>query len=80
MVLSLAGPAGIVATPISGLVIDNAVRLRWTALVGTTYQVRSSSNLLTWTNVGTPIIGDGGVKEVFQPITQSAQYFRVVPQ
>ena len=80
VVLSLAGPAGLVATPLSGLTIDNAVRLRWTALLGTTYQIRSSNNLQTWTNVGAPIIGDGGVKEVYQPITDSARFYRVVPQ
>ena len=79
VVLSLSGPPGPADTPVAGLVIDNAVRLRWPTVNGASYRVRASNDLSTWTNIGDVIFGDGSVKEVFQPVTRASQYFRVIP-
>ena len=80
VVLSLAGPPGALDQPVTGLVIDNAVRLRWPTVNGASYRLKSSNDLRTWTNLGDVILGDGSVKELYQPVIRTAQYFRIYPQ
>lgn len=58
-------------TPVS------STRLSWPSVIGVPYQPVSSPDLVTWTNMESPINGDGGLKEFSAPITQDAKFFRL---
>jgi hypothetical protein len=39
--------------------IVDAVEVRWPSRMGYFYQIQSSEDMVTWTNVGEPVLGDG---------------------
>ncbi|WP_204040478.1 ThuA domain-containing protein [Acrocarpospora phusangensis] len=53
----------------------NRVRLNWEAAYGRAYQIQTSPNGTTWTNVYTTTTGDGGVDDV--NVTASGRYVRI---
>lgn len=53
------------------------VRISWDTLVGSTYQVRSSTTLSGWTNFGSPVTGDGNIWSVTDTITPPAKFYQV---
>ena len=48
----------------SEITLGDAVEVKWPSRLGYFYQVQSSEDLETWTNLGTPVLGDG--KELSQ--------------
>jgi hypothetical protein len=48
-------PDGIVAVEITPSLVPGAFTLTWPTLVGKNYQLKVSTDLVTWTNLGTPI-------------------------
>jgi hypothetical protein len=70
--------------PGAGSVNENAatagpgVEVSWNTNSGKTYQVRSSGNLVDWSNFGSPVVGDGSVFSVADPITPpGVKFYRV---
>lgn len=52
--------------------------LQWQSEVNTQYQLQSSPDLLTWTNVGLPVVGNSTIRSITTSIsTNGAQYFRL---
>jgi serralysin len=52
--------------------------LQWQSEVNTLYQLQSSPDLLTWTNVGLPVVGNSTIRSITTSIsTNGAQYFRL---
>ena len=45
--------------PPPALNIYTAVELQFDTVAGQTYQIQTSPDLVTWTNFGAPIVGDG---------------------
>lgn len=45
----------------------NAVAVRWTGVAGKRYQLQSSPDLATWTDVGAPLVGAGAQLEFTDP-------------
>ena len=43
---------------------NSTVLFQWQSQVNTSYQMQSSTNLQSWTDVGTPIAGDGTIRTV----------------
>jgi hypothetical protein len=57
------------------------VVVSWNSTSGCTYQVQSKSPITgTWSPLGTPVVGDGTVKSVVIPATDTEQYFRLMIQ
>lgn len=56
--------------------------ISWLTESGAEYQPASSTNLATgaWTNLPPVIIGDGSIKTILRPMTQTAEFIRVVTQ
>lgn len=77
IVLILSGPASAGNPGVPEIEISNAVRIRWPSVTGRTYQLRSSSDLQNWTNIGATIPGDGTVKEIFRPVAAKSEFFRI---
>lgn len=77
VVLTLHGP---LPPPVPDIEISSAVKVRWPTVTGTTYYLRSSTDLINWTKLGSGIAGDGTVKESYQPVTPNARFFRVYPE
>jgi hypothetical protein len=51
---------------------------QWQSEVNTLYQLQSSPDLLTWTNVGLPVVGNSTIRTITNFIsTNGAQYFRL---
>lgn len=48
-------PDGIVAVEITPSLVPGAFTLSWPTLIGKNYQIKVSTDLVTWTNLGTPI-------------------------
>jgi len=58
-----------------------AVEIGWNTEAGKTYQVQSSTTLLTndWTNIGAPVAGDGAIRYTFDSVRgQPDKFYRVV--
>jgi uncharacterized protein YaiE (UPF0345 family) len=54
------------------------VEVSWNTNDGKTYQVRTSGNLVDWSNFGSPVVGDGSVFSVADPITPpGVKFYRV---
>jgi hypothetical protein len=52
--------------------------LQWQSEVNTLYQLQSSSDLITWTNVGLPVVGNSTIRSLTTSIsTNGAHYFRL---
>jgi hypothetical protein len=65
---------------VSDLVLESylAVEIRFPSEVGKSYQLQSSTDLVTWTNVGTPLPGTGAsIVEHFRTTAGSYRYLRV---
>jgi hypothetical protein len=84
---TLAGAIGtVIITPppfsITSEYIDSTgtnLVLVWQSIPGVVYQVQSSTNLLTWTNMGSPITANAILTTNIVPITKvSAMFFRIV--
>lgn len=48
---------------------DSTVRLQWQSQVNTSYQIQSSTNLQSWSDVGSPLTGDGTIRTVTNSTT-----------
>jgi hypothetical protein len=70
--------------PGEGSVNENAatagpgVEISWNTNSGKTYQVKSSGNLVDWSNFGSSVVGDGNIFSVADPITPpGVKFYRV---
>jgi hypothetical protein len=68
----------------SALRIDNVLlisggqaQIRWQTVAGKTYVIQYSSNLTSWTSLGSPVLGDGSIAALIDPasITNIGQRF-----
>jgi hypothetical protein len=71
-------------TPGAGSVNENeatagpGVEISWNTNSGKTYQVKSSGNLVDWSNFGSSVVGDGNIFSVADPITPpGVKFYRV---
>ena len=64
-------------TETPGLEIHKAIELNWQSQTGVRYQVRSSTDMTSWTNDGEVIIGTGRRLSAFRRASESRRYFRV---
>jgi hypothetical protein len=56
------------------------VQIQWQTVAGKGYSVQSSSDLVSWSNVGSAVLGDGTTVSVTDPtpISQTGQrYYRI---
>jgi hypothetical protein len=61
------------------LSIVPAVAVQWLAQAGAVYQVQVSTEAVVWTNLGSPVRGDGTVQRVFETTPEHARrFYRVV--
>ena len=65
---------GAVASGING---DNYT-IHWDSVSGAAYQIQSSMNLTNWTDVGTPITGNGEMLSWANALTNARNYYRVI--
>jgi hypothetical protein len=65
-------------TEAPGLQITNAVCVKWLSEAGKIYQVQRSTDLQSWTNFGAAVTGAGGTLRVFDELTDTRQFYRVV--
>jgi photosystem II stability/assembly factor-like uncharacterized protein len=79
------GSNGVILTlddSISNLQVDLDIRLsvelRWQSQIGVNYRVYSSTDLKTWSEEGSPIIGDGSVMSKHKTIEGTKRFFRVL--
>jgi hypothetical protein len=79
------GNNGVILTlddSISNLQVDLDIRLsvelRWQSQIGVNYRVYSSTDLNTWSEEGSPIIGNGSVISKHKTIEGSKRFFRVL--
>ena len=72
LVPNAGGPVGTLPTTTTP-----GVRISWDTLVGSTYQVRSSTTLGGWTDFGSAITGDGEIWSVTDTITPPAKFYQV---
>ncbi|MEM9282367.1 MAG: DUF1800 family protein [Verrucomicrobiota bacterium] len=49
--------------------------LSWRSITGKAYQLRSSSNLRTWTHIGSPVIGDGTTQTITVTPSQQGDFW-----
>ncbi len=64
--------------PAANLSAFTAIELEFVTKVGTTYQLQTSPDLVTWTNFDTAIIGDGNIwKKTYSTRAQPRLYHRV---
>jgi hypothetical protein len=77
-----AGPAQPFVAAIERVLPSGDVELHWQSMVGYTYKVQSSDDLVTWRDVaGSTVTGDGTAKTFSQTAPQSsARYYRIVQQ
>jgi hypothetical protein len=59
--------------------IGRAVEIKWQSLENQWYQVQYASVLDTnnWFNLGSPVVGTGTNNSVFDPVSESARYYRI---
>jgi len=69
LIASPAGPA------LSFAKAGNTLHISWPSQTGLQYQLRSSQDLKTWSDYGTPIIGTGGESEEIIPTDATAHSF-----
>jgi len=70
-----AAPVAVPQRPVT--TVKDAVELSWPSALGYFYQTQMSTDMVNWTNVGDPILGDGGVISKFVSKLQGANaYFR----
>ena len=55
--------------------LGQAFNLRWQSQSGKTYQVQYTYDLTTWFNFGSPVSGNGQIKEVFDAKNSDAKKF-----
>ncbi len=55
--------------------ILDAVEVRWPSRLGYFYQIQSSEDMVTWTNVGEPVLGDGSALSRFFARQQGRSVF-----
>lgn len=60
------------------LSIAQAVWLEWSSLLGTDYQIQSSTGLQEWINVGEPLPGTGGTMTHCEKSVDPKKFFRVI--
>lgn len=72
---------GIVEVYPPRLMIQTAVELTFPAPVGKRFQLQSSESLVapSWRNDGSPIVGAGGLIQLFRSAGGSATYYRLLP-
>jgi hypothetical protein len=51
------------------------VEVSWQSVAGRTYQVRTSGNLVDWTNFGSSVVGNGSIYSVADPISPPGKKF-----
>jgi hypothetical protein len=54
---------------------DAAMRVRWGAMEGVTYEVQSSNDLLTWSNLAS-VQAEGGEASMVVPVTSAQSFYR----
>jgi hypothetical protein len=74
-------PASVLAVHPASLVSNGHIQIRWQTVAGKTYSVQYSTDRLSWSTLGDPLVGDDSVASVLDPapISQTMQrYYRVV--
>ena len=56
---------------------DSTVLLKWQSQIDTSYQIQSSTDLQSWSDVGSPIAGDGTLRTVTNSTAGINQLFRL---
>ena len=54
--------------------VENNLRITWNSRDGATYQLQTSSDLMTWNVTGAPIIGTGSTQSSDVPVPSAASY------
>lgn len=78
IVLSMNGPEASKDFLVNNLTIEPAVRLRWPTVAGAVYQVRASSDLETFQDTGSSVLGDGGEMEALLSVEHGQRFFEVI--
>ena len=62
--------------------IGSAVQLKWPTVTNQVYQVQYATTLNTnsWTNLGSPVTGNGSTNVVFDPVSDPTRIYRIVLQ
>ncbi|MEO5912990.1 MAG: hypothetical protein ABIS50_02075 [Luteolibacter sp.] len=55
-----------------------AVEVTWDTLDGSVYQVKSSTNLSSWSDLGTSVIGNGSPYSIVDPISVTKKFYKVL--
>ncbi len=55
-----------------------AVELQWISQVGIKYQVQSSDNMVSWTDIGIPLVGNGSTMSSLQAIRSNRKFYRLI--
>ena len=66
-------------SPVLGVVSTNGVRtFTFTTVSGRTYQPQVSGDLLTWTDIGSPLVGNGEAQSVTDSSPAAKRFYRLV--
>ena len=61
----------------SGFTQDNYV-INWDSYAGSQYQIQTSTNLIDWDDIGSPIVGNGQNMSWANHVTNSQAFYRIV--
>ena len=70
-------PRGAASRPDVSVTIHRAVEVQFGTVPGVVYELDSSTDLSSWTRVGSSVVGDGRVSSEFFRGDQSSTYYRV---
>jgi hypothetical protein len=76
--LSYSVSSGALTSPIeitSVVMESNGLHLEWTTMVGRQYQLQRSDNLVSWTDVNSPITASGPITQYTDPVALGASMF-----
>ncbi|MES2657290.1 MAG: hypothetical protein V4689_01670 [Verrucomicrobiota bacterium] len=54
-----------------------AVEVTWETVDGSSYQVKSSTDLSFWSEVGAPVIGDGSPFSIVEPLSPPKKFYQI---
>ncbi|MEO5803385.1 MAG: hypothetical protein ABIR24_07625 [Verrucomicrobiota bacterium] len=58
--------------------VGGTILLKWQTQVNTAYQLQGSTNLQSWTDIGTPVTGDGAIRTVTNSTSSfTTRFFRL---
>jgi hypothetical protein len=71
-------PDSILAIDRSSLIQSGQIQIRWQTVAGKMYVVQCSSDLISWSNLSSTILGDGSAARVTDALTEQQRYYRIV--